>query len=171
MFDIVRGLLVLAVLLCGGALLAAPFGVRVWHPGFFRALLGLGSLIWLAHVRQMWNPVNWGGAIDHTGSWPGLVLFTGISLTLGLGVFGVAVWLTGRLPLVAAVIPLPFVLAYRWLLIKLLYWRAPADFYVEDDPSGMWLFLLTSVLTGCLVLYALLSFVQPTTSARAARSA
>jgi hypothetical protein len=166
MFALLSGLLALGVLLCACAFLASLFGVHVWNPALLRVLLALAGVVWLVHLREVWNPVNWGGAIDHTGSWPGLLLFTGMSLLLGLLVLGVGFWLAGWFPLLAAPLPLVGVLAYRWLLTRLLYWRAPTEFYLEDDPYGMWLFLRIFVLTGCLTLYVLTCYVGRGSSGR-----
>jgi hypothetical protein len=169
-FYVVSGLLVLAVAISAGALLLRVlFRVRVWSPLLLQALLVLAFVVWVEHLWQLWNPVNWGGAIDYAGSWPGLTLFTVVSLGIALAVWVLGLRLASSLPLVAAILPLGWTLFYRWFVTGLLRWRAPADFYLEDDPYGMWLFIRMFVLTACLVVYALLLSTRSTHSAYTTR--
>ncbi len=130
----------------------------------------LGVLIWVEHLRQTWNPLNWGGAVDAAEAGRSSH-YSPPSPWLALVVWVLGFMLAGRLPLLAAILPLGWTLFYRWFLTGLLRWRAPADFYLEDDPYGMWLFIRMFVLTACLVVYALLFSTRSTHSAFTTRCA
>ncbi len=151
----VSGLVAAAVLAALVALAAAAAGRRAPGPGPLRMLRGAGAAAWVAHYAEVWRPVTWEYAAPRLTAWPGGLAFALAAPALAAAAYALAWRAAPRRPLLAAAVPPLWLLAYRALMIRVLYWRAPEpDFRVDDDPAGMWLFARTAVLAGALLLCA-----------------
>lgn len=151
------------VLVClGAALLLARFLQRLDRServNAFRIFL-VASL--LPHALHAWstyrfssNWINLPEGPDPLGSYPGAQAFLVVTAVLGLGLLLLALWLTPRLPLAAALLPAAVFTGYFHLAFGWLEWQAPGGGPLIDNVGVVWLFLVS---TGATVFLAVLAW-------------
>ena len=112
----------------------------------FRIAISLPLVAYALHVYWTYRySVGWVDlerSDQPVGLYPGVIAFALLSLALGVGVFLAALWIAGRLPVLAALYPAILFVAYFNLALPLVGWQAPFDGVILDNMPNVWLFLI-----------------------------
>lgn len=126
-------------------------------PNMYRVLVVFSSIVWLQHY--LWivgTTAGWGSEASKP---PGLWVYSLISPLLVTSILALAVWIAPRRSLLVALTPAILFLLTWFLMLRVLPWQAPSDFYdgfyPADNIPQIWLFIGSAVATVFLLLFAL----------------
>ena len=120
----------------------------------YRGALLVATLPYLLHVRYTWGWVSgFGDPQPRIGVYPGLVAFATSGVLAAVGLLALAWVVLPRVPLATVALPSVLWVVYRFVSLRLIYWRAP-DFVPVDNRPLMWLFAFSVVATALLALSA-----------------
>jgi hypothetical protein len=134
-----------------------------WRLTLYQLCLALSLGPFVLHVSYVFQTARWSyfSTAEPFGFYPGLIIFVGVSLLLGLGLLGISMKVARSFPLLSALLPAAAFASYFYLAFRLFLQCADPDGALNiDNVATVWLFILEAGATAFLFILACCSLIK-----------